>query len=225
MNTQSTAPMTRAAGITWMTGALLMVFFMLHHPSTQSSGLGEALNEIRSEGHLSAWVHGMLIVVMVAIWLGGYGLTQRLGNTRVWPVLGLLLFSLGTLGYVAAAMVSGFIVPQIGEHYAGAAPEAMEQARALLNLSGIANQAFANAGLVGTSAGILCWSLALLPRPGIVKLAAVTGILVGLLPIIMLLAGHLVLHLAGMTGVVVADSAWYLFTGALMVWGPLKNID
>jgi len=225
MNVKTATSLTRNAGIFWISSALLMVFFMLHHPSTQSSGIGEALSEISSEGHLSAWVHGMLILVMVGIWFGGYGLTGRLGCKRAWPLLGLMLFSLGTLGYILAAMVSGFIVPQIGAQYADAAPEAVEQARALLSLSGIINQAFANAGLVGSSAGILCWSLALVVRPGIVRIAGLIGILAGAVPIAMLLTGHLVLHLTGMTLVVVADSIWYLFTGALMVWGPLRDSD
>ena len=223
MNTTPDTQLNQAAGITLMAGAALAVFFMLHHPSTSSSELGAALGEIRDEGAISAWVHGMLILVMVGIWFGAYGLTRRLGAERALPVLGFMFFSLGTLAYCLAAMISGFIVPQIGLRFADAAPDQMQQALGLLRLSGVSNQAFANAGLIGTSLGIMVWSCVLLAQRSITRLTGAFGMAVGVLPAIMLLTGNLTLHLAGMTAVVVAHSTWYLLVGALMVWGPLKK--
>lgn len=225
LNMHDTRPfqLDRVAGFALMGGALLAVFFMLHHPSTSSGEIGAALAELQAEGALSAWVHGMLIVVMIGIWFGGYGLTVRLGTRQVLPPLGFLLFGLGTVAYCLAATVSGFIVPRIGSEFANSSPELMEQARGMLMLSGITNQAFANAGLIGTSAGILCWSMALAKRTSWARWAGVFGLIVSVLPALLLLTGQLRLHLTGMTLVVVASSAWYLLIGALLVLGRVNE--
>lgn len=221
VNTTS-SPLSRASGIALIVGALLTMFFMLHHPSTSSDQLGAALAEIRDEGMLSAWVHGMLMALMVCIWFGTHGLTRALGADRALPILGFMLFSLGTLAYCVAAMVSGFIVPWIGAGFAGSEPETMEQARSLLRLSGVTNQAFANAGLIGTSAGILLWSLSLLARRSSARWLGAAGIAVAAVPAVLLLTGQLRLHVTGMTIVVFADGAWYLLAGWLLLRGRLS---
>jgi len=223
MNSTSGSQLNRLAGMALMGGAALAIFFMMYHPSTSSHELGAALGEMRDEGAVSAWVHGMLILVMVGIWFGTYGFTRRLGAERTLPVLGFMLFGLGTLAYCLAAMVSGFIVPEIGTSYADVSPDQLETARGLLHISGIANQAFARAGLIGTSLGIVVWSLALITRASIVRFVGIFGLAVGLLPAVLLLTGNLTLHLAGMTGVVVANGIWYVLIGYLMIWGPLKK--
>lgn len=214
---------SRVAGIILMAAAALAIFFMLHHPSTSSHEMGEALKEIRDEGSISAWVHGLLMLVMIGIWFGTYELTQRLGADRALPILGFMFFGLGTIAYCLAAMVSGFVVPEIGARYAGLSATEIEQARGLLRISGITNQAFAKAGLIGTSVGIFCWSVLLLTRGSSARAAGLIGLVLGLLPPIMLLMGYLTLHVTGMTAVVVAHSAWYGLIGYLMVWGSLRE--
>jgi len=223
MNSTPGSQLNRIAGMALMGGAALAIFFMSHHPSTSSQELGAALGEIRDEGVVSAWVHGMLILVMVGIWFGTYGLTRRLGAERALPVLGFMLFGLGTLAYCLAAMVSGFIVPEIGSRFADVPADQLEQAKGMLLISGISNQAFANAGLIGTSLGIVAWSLALMTHASINRIVGILGLAVGLLPAVLLLSGNLTLHLAGMTGVVITQSTWYLLIGYLMIWGPLKK--
>lgn len=213
MNSTSTQTMDQAAGIALMAGAVLALVFMLHHPSTAAEDFAAALAELRAEGATARWVHGLLIVVMSGIWFGGYGLSSNLGLNRPLPLLGLLAFSLGTLAYFTAAMVSGFIVPHLGDVYSGSSPERLEHARALLTLTGITNRVFAGAGVVGTATGILAWSLALLPRPGGGRWIGAFGLAAAIVPAALLLSGHLRLHVTGMTLVVAAHGAWYLLAG------------
>ncbi len=225
MHTLSNSRLTTVSGLALIAGALLTVFFMLHHPSTSAGDLAGALDEIGHEAAISAWVHGLLILVLAGIWFGCYGLTRRLGSGHTLPVLGFMLFTLGVFAYMLAALVSGFIVSEIALYFAGAPVAEMQQAGGFLRANWAANQAFANAGLIGTSLGILCWSVAMLLRQSLVRLAGVVGIMVAALPAVLLVTGHLQLHVLGMTIVVVANSIWYLMTGVLMVWGALRAQD
>lgn len=213
MYASPTRVLNRATGIALIAGSILALAFMLHHPSTSAGDLASALEEISAEGNLSGWVHGLLMVTMTGIWFGTYGLTACLGTSRPLPVFGFMLIGLGTLAYLLAASVSGFIVPAIGADYAGSPAAEMEHARALLDLAGTANQVFASAGVMATAAGILAWSLCLVLRPGSSRWIGVFGIAVSILPALMLLTGHLRLHVTGMTLVVAAHGGWYLLAG------------
>jgi hypothetical protein len=217
VNVNQQNSLTRSAGFTLVACAALAIFFMLHHPSTGAHELAQALDEIRDEGAISAWVHGLLILVMVGIWFGAFGLTRMLGTERELTIVAFLFFSLGTLAYCLAAMVSGFIVPAIGARYAGTPGAEMQQALGMLRVSFISNQAFANAGLVGTSAGIFIWSLELGVHKTAYRWLGFVGALAGLVPLVMMVTGNLTLHLAGMTWVVVAQSAWYAMAGVVML--------
>ncbi|MDX1555532.1 MAG: hypothetical protein R3212_05850 [Xanthomonadales bacterium] len=223
MTNQASKDINRTAGMVLVTGAVLAIAFMLHHPSTGGDSFAAALAELRDEASLSGWVHGALIVVMSGIWFGGYGLSLDLGIKQPLPALGFLAFTLGTLAYAMAAMFSGFITPHIGDVFAESTPEQMEHARALLSLTGAANQAFANAGLIGTAVGILAWSLALVSSAGLGRWVGIFGVLVSALPAVLLLTGHLVLHITGMTLVVVAHGAWYALGGVLLLRGGVQK--
>ncbi len=223
MHTLSNSRLNPVSGLALMAGAVLTIVFMLHHPTTSAGDLSGVLEEIQHEAAVSAWVHGLMIAVLAGIWFGAYGLTVRLDAGRALPSLGYLLFSLGVLAYMLAAVVSGFIVPEIAAHFGGSQAAEMQQAPGFLAAGWAANQAFANAGLIGTSLGILCWSIALLVHQKLARIAGLIGILVGLFPILLLLGGHLRLHITGMTAVVVVNSIWYLMIGALMLWGELKQ--
>lgn len=226
MHSGSTSGLTRAAGYSFIIGAILALVFMLHHPGISADNTAGALAELRAESAISAWVHGLLMLVLLAVWLGGYGLTRLLGWNRVLPVAGLLLFTLGTLGYCIAAITSGFITPRIGELYAGAPAGQMEYARMLVSNNWLINQAYANAGLIGSSVGVTLWSLALcLGNSGWQKAAGVIGLFAGLVPVVLLFSGHLSLHITGMTAVVVIQGVWYVVCGGVMLRGRLPEPD
>lgn len=223
MNTLPESRLIPAAGWLWVIGAVLAIVFMLHHPSTSSHGTAEMLAELRDEGMLSAWVHGLLIVVMMGWWLAAYGLTIRLGHYHLLPVMGLQMFSVGIFGYSLAAIASGFVAPEIAETFAGTSAAQMEQGRNLLRISWEFNQIFANIGLIGTSVAILVWGCALIRRAGIARVAGVLGVFAGAVPILLLLSGYLHLDVAGMTSIVVLHCAWYLIIGVQILWGPLRD--
>lgn len=209
-----TAPhsLHRSAGITWIACGLLSIAFMLHHPSIGSDTLPERLQELSNKAMISAWVHGLLIVLMTGLFYGGVGLSQRLGLQRTLPVLALILFGLGTLAYMLAAIVSGFITPDLGEYF-NRHPEQLASAESLLRAAWAANQAFARAGLIATAAAMTCWSAALCSQPGLRRWVGLAGLLLALIPAALLLTGHLALQVTGMTATVIAVSVWYMLAG------------
>lgn len=225
MNTTSESRLTRAAGYALIIGSVLAVVFMSHHPSTESSGLVERLKELEAEASLSAWVHGLMMIVIVAWLYGAYGLSARLGMRFALPPLGLILFSLGSLAYVLAALVSGFVVSELGVYFAGLNSEQMQLAPALLRAGWIANQALANAAVIATAMAIAIWSLCLLRLGGRLRVLGMLGLLAAVLPAGLLLTGIFSLHVPGMTAVVLANGLWFVITGVVMIRGKLPSMS
>ncbi len=221
----TTRQLTTAAGYALIIGSILAVVFMSHHPSIAADGLVERLQELKAEAAMAAWVHGLMILVIVAWLYGAWGLSARLGLNRALPPLALILFSLGCLAYMLAALVSGFVVTELGVYYAGGSPEQMQQAPGFLRAGWIANQALANAGLIGTSLAIAMWSLTMLGIGGRLRWLGLLGLLASLMPAVLLLTGHLSLHVTGMTLVVVAGGLWFVITGLVMIRGKLPRVS
>jgi hypothetical protein len=209
----------QTSGLVLGAGALLSIFLMAHHPTAGSTGLVAAVGEIARKAALSRFVHGGLIACMGLVLLGLVGLSDALGWRLARVRLAMMAYASGFLALAGAALVNGFIVEGLAERYLGAPDGEMEGVRDLLRLCFETNQTLARAGVMGFSAGILCWSLVLLQRAGWAKGIGALGLAAGVLPAAGLLTGHLRLHLHGMTAVVLAQAVWYVAVAAWLLRG------
>lgn len=204
------------AGIVLVAAPLLTVFAMAHHPTAGGESTAERLASMVRLGALASWVHGILIALVLAIFLGLLAFAARLGWS--FPVrAGAIVYGLGVVCMVGAALVSGFIVPGLAERYVDASRAAMEAAMPAFHLSHEANQALAKVGTVAMSAGIFLWSLVLVNRPGWLRALGLFGLLVGSFPVLGLLLGRLELDVHGMFLVVLGQALWQVAAGAWML--------
>jgi hypothetical protein len=81
----------------------------------------------------------------------------------------------------------------------------------------VLNRSCANAASVAMSAGIGCWSVALLRESGLWRLSGGLGCAVALIPAVGLLSGAMSLNVFGMSAVVVIQGVWYVAVAVLLL--------
>lgn len=179
----------RIAGLVLMISALLSVLAMSHHPS------GHA------EGHLGMIVHGVMIVIVLAMLAGFVRLSQCLGLRHFSVVAGLVAYSVATIGQILAASINGFIVVgalRAGGHGGGHGIAPGSADGAIAHLLWTMNQTFAYGAAFLTGAAFVLFSLALWRNGGVFsRIVALSGIVCGLAPVVLLASGMLNMHVAG----------------------------
>jgi len=207
----------RGTGALLIAATLLEVAVMAHHPSVKTPDLAQAIDQLRNTADLAAWVHGVLIALML---VGFYALTEfslQRGLHRPFVRAGLIGYAVGVFAMIGAASISGFVTP----HVAVLAPRAGETdlrvTGQLLTLCALLNRTMASLGAVAMSAGIAAWSLDLLRGPWLGRVVGLIGILIGSLPAAALISGLLHLNVHGMMLVIVLQAAWTVGVGVLLI--------
>jgi hypothetical protein len=207
----------RGAGVLLIAASVLEIATMAHHPSVHASDARAALARLQELAPLSAWVHGILIALML---LGFFALSEFAlwrGLTR-WRVrAGLTAYAIGVMAMTGAALVSGFIAPQLFSLFDD--PSAVDPTliRVPLRLCALMNRALADLGAVAMSAGIFAWSLDLLTGQRAERAVGGLGVAVGLGCAVALIAGVLHLDVHGMMLTVVLQGIWTIATGVLLL--------
>lgn len=126
-----------------------------------------------------------------------------------------MMFLLGTVGVVGAALVDGFIVAPLAL-YPHASDPGLAMTDQLIRYSMSLNQVLIVAGECALSAAIVWLSLDLLAFRRGGRWLGVVGVALGVSSLVALLAGWLVLHLGGMQTLYAAQSVWLLWLGVFM---------
>jgi len=220
----ATAERATLPGALLAASSLLAVALMAHHPSVSSHSMDAALAEMAQKAPLAKLVHGGLIALMGVQTFALVELSTRLGWHRPAVRGAVLAYVAGTLAMVGAALISGFILPNIALRFEGALGDAAEPLRYIVTASSLANRSLATFGAVAMSTGIALWSSVLARGARGAQLVAALGFLVGIVPAVALLLGALRLEVAGMTLVVVAQAAWNIAVGVALARGRLTVI-
>ncbi|MDB6083429.1 MAG: hypothetical protein JWN43_1310 [Gammaproteobacteria bacterium] len=197
---------------------------MAHHPTVETAEISQAIAQIVRLSALSAIIHGVLIALMLSIVYGLAAFSAGQGLHRPLIRAGAIAYGCGVLVMVGAALVSGFITPDLASVLPHATAIDLQINRQLLLLCRVLNQSCANFAVVAMSAGILCWSLDLGRNPGSRRAVGVLGCLVGLVPALALMFGKIHLDVHGMSQVVVTQAAWNMAVAALMIFSK-RNRD
>lgn len=207
----------RAAGVILISATLLEVLAMAHHPSASTPDIAEAVRQVSRLGQLSAWVHGVVLAAMLCIAYGLLEFVRRRGWSRPWMRAGAMAYGTGVLLMIGAALVSGFVLPDLVALTPHASPTDLAINGQLLVLCRVLNQSCANFASIATCAGILCWSIDLARERGGLRLLSLLGLLVGILPAVALIAGWLRLNVHGMSEVVWLWALWNLGVAVTLV--------
>ena len=215
----SSEPRPNGAVAGWLLAitSLLSLVFMLHHPSVSSTTTDQIVAEVSGEARLSMTVHGVLIALIFVQFYALAVLSVRLGLRRGPVIAGLTAQATGVLAMLGAALISGFLVPDLAEHLSGASPEALEMGRQQMAFAHHANQRLAEVGVVAMATAIAMWSAVLLATSGANRLIGAAGLLLGSALATAMLAGRITLHVHGMTLVLAILTLWYLAVGMQLI--------
>jgi hypothetical protein len=211
LQSQSTFP-----GAILVGGTLLEILAMAHHPSVRTADLAAALQQIAQLGRLSGWVHGVALAAMLCIAYGLLEFAVRRGWSRAWIRAGSIAYAAGVLTMIGAGLVSGFILPDLVASTPHVSATDLAINAQLLVLCRVLNQSCANFATVAICAGIICWSIDLLSERGWSRLLGYLGLLAGAVPAALLITGHLLLNVHGMSAVVWVQALWNVAVAALL---------
>lgn len=186
-----TTQIRKRAGWTLLVCAVLATVLMGHHPIGSGQGI---LTPLVHGGLQAILLVELAMFVVVARWLGGLG--AMTGGVFLWG---------GVIAGVLAATINGFVVPALGgygENDIGGDVAA---------LAWEANQALARLGVIATGLGYGLWSARLWQRGA--KVVAGLGAILGLLPALLLIGGHINMAYHGAVFAYVGQSLWLAVLG------------
>ena len=213
-------PAARAAGALLIGGSILEIAVMAHHPSVHAHDVAEVLVQLQALGARSAWVHGVLIALMLTVFFALTEFAWQRGIARPAIRAGLIAYAAGVVAMMGAALVDGFVTPRVAILGAGLRAADLPITAQLLNLCVLFNQALARLGAIAMSAAIIAWSLDLVLRAGFERALGVAGMAIGLGCVAALIAGVLQLDVHGMMLVLVLQAAWTIGLGVLLLKEP-----
>ena len=200
-----------------MAGLALSLVFVAHHPTVGSRKGPEFVSEVMSKAVPNGVVHGALIALIGVLVAGYSGLAFRLGLASLVVRAGLVAYVIGAVGWVAAALINGFIMPAFISGYAGCRPGDLEAIRHVLALGRDANQMSSRLAVLAMSAAVACWSVAL-ARRGHLTTGGLGGV-AALLLSAALLSGHLPMDLHGVMAFTLVQAIWGVSIAALLIRG------
>jgi hypothetical protein len=214
--TSSIKKSDQLAGYLLFAGALISVIFMLLHPSVTAPSRELAMSELLAESTGSRIVHGTLLTVLTIILFAVERFALRLRANGIESGLGLIFYRLGYFSFIIATMISGFIVPDLGAHYATKVASEQLVFFDLARLAGTTNQVFSKLASIANGLAALLWGVSMLRGKGEVKLIGAASALLGLAIAGSILWG-LKLNVHGMTVIVIGLSLWQGMMGRLLI--------
>lgn len=206
----------RKGGLALIAAVLGMLVTMSIHPSGHD--LFEPGKE-RAAALLVVLAHALGLASLPLSFLGALALTRRLDGPDRLAVSALVLHACALVCGMIAAVMSGLVAPLLARALLAAEPGASELGQALFHYTGHVNQAFAQVLVVGSSAAIVLWSGAILRGGALARGLGLVGLVLGPLIVLALVSGHVRLDLHGFGLIVLAQSAWYVAGGVLLLRG------
>lgn len=195
--------------------AILAVLAVAQHPVAASHVAAQAIPEVVQLSLIDRLVHGFLIATTLATFFGFTIFSARRGFDRHTTIAGFIGYALGVAAVIGAALIDGFIIPDIAARYVKVTHDDIRAAVPLLTFCAIAIQNLTKLGFVAMSAGIFAWSVGLVASPGTLRTVGIVGFFAAGLPVVILSYAHFLNpHLLGI--IVLVQAVWYLAIAALL---------
>jgi hypothetical protein len=199
----------RNIGILLMVSAVAAIFLMFHHPSHFHSS------------NLNALIHGGMIAVILVATLGVTFLAISQEMRRPFILAVLLLYGVGSIFNILAALINGFVVPQWLAQATGPNIEDIQ------SLAWIINQNAGRLAVYTHGLGILSFGIHLLlnapTRLG--RLISLVSLLIGsFTPLVLVLHDNrLTVHTALI--IYSLESLWLMAISLMLIWTRSSNSE
>ncbi len=202
-------PNGRSAGLAIAAGALLTLVAIGHHPHLGSHQTGNAMGSIAALATMDRLVHGAVIALALALAYGFAIFALRRGLQRPSVVIGVVAFTFGTGAIIGAGLIDGFVISDLAERYADAAPAALDRVYPLMGLCMSAIDACTMFGLLAIAVAALAWAIALVgSRDRATRATGIVGSGSALLTTVLLASTHGQLQPRNLLLILLAQTLW-----------------
>lgn len=207
----------RGYGFLLIGASVVMVTFMAMHPTVHVHDPESFVDEMTGIAHLNNIVHGSLIATMGLVVLGLSGLCSQLGWRSMLVRGGFIAYVMGALGGMFAAITNGFVVGLLMEYTDGDADTVLDRLDATLSALHVFSEICSQLFVIAASVAVMAWSINMLLKSGGMRIVGVVGLTVGILPLALLLVGHLRMNVHGFGLFVLLQAVWYISASVLLI--------
>lgn len=219
LNTEENKTIANCRFIGWgLLGLSILVnVAMAHHPYITLPDPRAQIEQMAQIAPLTGYVHGLLILVIVAyIWLFTfYGAVKNM--PFVW--LGSGLFALGGLALAGAALISGFLSPTMMLSADLNTPEQLAIFEFQSRLMWQSNQVLAKAGTFAWLCALMSWGGNMIRDSKPARWVGSAGLLIGGVCLLGIITGKWRLDVAGMGLMALIITAWFCALAGCLLWG------
>ncbi len=207
---------------------LLSLIVVAHHPVADLHDPAVGLRNIVAVGNADRWVHGGLILLILLVTTGFSGFAWRLGIAHPLVMMGWLSQVFGAMAIIGAALIDGFVIPDLAGQGLSANGVSGAMAPAgiydLLHLCGAWLQADTRLGFVLTALSAMFFGHALLHHRGGALWIGLLGIGAGGFSAVFVLTLGVRFTPPLLLAYMAAQAAWHLTVAFWMIRG-LKRPD
>lgn len=209
-----------AAGVSLIVSSVLALALALHHPEVHvaTGGFPEYQTQAAAIQSSSAWVHGLLIMMLVLFTNGQYWLCKSHGSNRILAVLGVLLYATGASFGSMAGATSGFILPKVISGIQSADSMQIAMGQQVISMLNDARDVFHHFSAAAITMGILCLACALWSaRRQVGMVTGSAALAVGSLACIALVTKHMPPTVPGVIVFAAFLTLWNLVAAIILI--------
>jgi hypothetical protein len=196
-------------GIALIAGSLAMIVTMAFHPTGHDHMEGRMM--------LNKVVHSLAIATMPILIFGFLGFSNRVGSDKSTVQFAFITYTFGGFAVMCAAVINGLVAPSLFKDMTSSDEPTRQTLHLILDNNFYPNSAFAKVFVVATSTSMLCWSVAIIKRNGLARIAAIIGIVVGLFGIVGILSGHLRTNIHGFGLFILCQTVWNILIAVMLI--------
>jgi hypothetical protein len=212
-------PDGRAAGIILATCSIVMVVVLTHHPHVAAAAPDAVIAGIGAVATSARRVHGAVIALECALLLAFVDVSCALGLRHLAVRAALLAAAVGTVAFIGAALLDGFVLPELALRYRAAPVVAQEMFPYVAAVCGTGLVVLTMFGLVATCFAMILWSLRLLRTTRLGAVVGALGLVVGPALVVALATDALQLRASQMAWIMAIDSVWNLALAGVILRG------
>jgi hypothetical protein len=195
----------RSAGLTLIIGVLSPLLIIGMHPTA-----GDLTGEAGARQVLVNYlVHGVGLAAQPLVFLGLLGVSRYLQWSES-AVAALVAYGFGIVAVLSAAVLSGFVAPDVIERLDAGQGALDARYQALLVYTGFVNQGFAKVNVMASGVAIVLWGCAMWRTRHFPRATAVIGVVVGTALAGGTLIGYLRLNVQGIVIVTLLQAIWMI---------------
>jgi hypothetical protein len=202
----------RRSGLALIAGSSGMIITMSLHPTGHL-----AADQIEPMIRMLIAVHALALACLPAMFLGAWGLSQRMRGAGDLGRIGLVVYTFALLAVMNAAVVDGLVTPSLLRQMVASAPQASDGCHMMQQYNFSVNQGFAQVFVAASAVAIALWSAAIWRSKELVRGLGIYGCILGGATLIALFSGHLRLDKHGAGIVIFAQAAWFIVAGAQLL--------